>query len=123
MATAIISDEAIARLFAEGRLTPAEFELTRVEVRRHGRCYPTEWEPCVHVDETCNMLEDVYRADGTSETGRVHCDTACRNLDDDGLEEVEGIGGEYAAGGTFSYITDDRELLNRVFARIAELAL
>lgn len=66
-------------------------------------------------DETCDMWSVVVWADGTSDEW-PHCDNS---VAEDGDGELEGIGGAYAHGGTFSYLSDDHRLSDRYNALMA----
>jgi hypothetical protein len=123
MSTTGITEAVVAALFTQGRLRPQEFGLTKVEIRRVGRCEPAPDSPCRHDDEdnACCLVMDVFPADGDYEIGTDCCDQTCPNLIDVPGGFVEGIGGEYRPGQTFSYIGDDKGLQRRVWQRAAEL--
>jgi hypothetical protein len=111
----------VATLFMQGRLRPQEFGLTEVEIRRSGRCEPAADSPCRHGDDTCTTVMDVFPAEGDYQIGTDHCDLSCPNLVDVPGGDVEGIGGEYEPGQTFSHLSDDKDLQRRVWQRAAQL--
>jgi hypothetical protein len=84
-------------------------------------CGDGEHEPGESSEDACDMWSVTFYADGTREEG-PHCDDSAAEgpfIDQDGQPLVEGIGGEYADGGTFSYLSDDQDLQRRVLAATA----
>ncbi|MFG3710909.1 hypothetical protein [Micromonospora sp. NPDC047730] len=121
MGARTITEETIGGLFNEGKLTPLEFGLRWVEVRQYGDCHPSELTPCKHDDETNTVTVSVYHVYGEQRLGQPWSEYTCPNVWATG-GDVEGIGGEYVNGGTFSYLGDDRELCDRIYRRAAEVA-
>jgi hypothetical protein len=88
----------------------AALELSNIEYRFYG-------ETDDGVDKlnlTCDMWSITVCADG-SQFEMPHCDDSAAR---DSNGTLEGIGGMYARGGTFSYISDDHELSDRYNALV-----
>lgn len=106
-------EEIIGDLLADGAIRPGAFGLKSIEVRYYGSCSPSEFSPCEHDDETSNLWTTTYvdpSPDGAANYTHDDDPSACQNMWQTNDHGPEGIGGWYAAGGSFSYFGDDREL-------------
>lgn len=73
------------------------------------RYYGTPDPDAERNDDTCDMWSVTVYVNGAIDSG-PHCDDS---VAEDGSGELEGIGGAYADGSTFSYISDDSRLCDR----------
>lgn len=119
-----ITEETIAGLLNEERMSAAEFGVIEFEVRVYGYCHSSDISPCEHTEDTCLLKAATYRADGRGDLSHDHCALTCPNLWDSS-GEIHGIGGSYQlADGllvTFSDLGDEPALEERVYARAAVL--
>jgi len=96
---------------AHDQITPADVAalgLVNLEFRYVG----IELADAVRGENSCDLWMVTIWADGRIESD-PHCDDS---VAEDGNGPLEGIGGEYATGGTFSYLEDDHDLSDRYAA-------
>jgi len=106
-------EERMVEALESGALKPSQVGLTEIEVRYYAD--PTAEVPEDKEENTCDLVAVTYTDDGKRTA--PHCDNA---YTDDKSDTIEGVGGEYATTGdrreTFSYISDDKDLVARVAA-------
>lgn len=117
----LVTEDDIIELFRAGALTLTQFGFDQLEFRYYG-----EQDPCkmpLHED-VCNILMVTITAwNGATvfEEGVPHCDDAQHFGEPEDERDYEGIGGRYPSGATFSYMSDEPELLRSFWNAVYRL--